>query len=78
MPVLYDAESKTRYGSLVSLATRISVIVGDVIALMVTWSKTAQAYYESRRLGIDAPLARLLYRDGEWPFDQGKFDVTQM
>ena len=50
---------------LVSLATRIAVIIGDGLVLFVTWSKTAQLYRESRRLGIRAPLATLLFRDGE-------------
>ena len=50
---------------LVSMATRIAVIIGDVLVLLVTWSKTAQLYRESRRLGIKAPLATLLFRDGE-------------
>lgn len=48
----------------VSLATRISVIIGDVLVLAVTWTKTAQAYREARRLNIRAPLATMLFRDG--------------
>lgn len=48
----------------VSLATRISVIIGDVLVLAVTWTKTAQAYQEARRLNIRAPLATMLFRDG--------------
>ena len=51
--------------NLVSLAIRSAVIVGDVLVLLVTWSKTASLYRESRRLGIKAPLATLLFRDGE-------------
>ena len=47
------------------LATRIAVIIGDMLVLIVTWSKTAQLYRESQRLGIKAPLATLLLRDGE-------------
>ena len=50
---------------LVSLATRILVIIGDVLVLGVTWSKTMQLYRESRHLEIKAPLATLLFRDGE-------------
>ena len=49
----------------VSLVTRISVILGDVLVLLVTWSKTALAYRETRRLGIKAPLVTLLFRDGQ-------------
>ncbi|KAI0769528.1 hypothetical protein BC629DRAFT_1442214 [Irpex lacteus] len=47
-----------------SLATRFSVIIGDVLVLAVAWSKTAQAYKEARRLNIKAPLADILFRDG--------------
>ena len=50
---------------LVSLATRITVIIGDMLALLVTWSKTAQLYRDSQRLEIKAPLATLLFRDDE-------------
>ena len=50
---------------LVSLTARIAVIIGDVLVLLVTWYKTAQSYRESRRLGIKAPLATLMFRDGE-------------
>ena len=60
------SRSIAQYSShVVSLATRIAVIIGDVLILLVTWSKTAQLYYESRRLGIKAPLATLMFRDGE-------------
>ncbi|KAI0086734.1 hypothetical protein BDY19DRAFT_907926 [Irpex rosettiformis] len=52
----------------VSLGTRISVIIGDVIILLVTWSKTAKSYYEARQLKIKAPLATLLFRDGTFYF----------
>ena len=44
--------------------TRTAVIIGDVLVLLVTWSKTVQLYRDSRRLGIKAPLATLLFRDG--------------
>ena len=55
-----------RYSShLVSFATRIAVIIGDGLVLLVTWFETAQSYRELRRLGIRAPLAALLFRDGE-------------
>ena len=54
------------FGLLVSLATRIAVIMGDILCLFVTWSKTLQLYHESRALGIKAPIAALLFRDGEW------------
>ncbi|KAI0084474.1 hypothetical protein BDY19DRAFT_909816 [Irpex rosettiformis] len=48
----------------VSLTTRIAVILADILVLLVTWFKTAQLYKESRQLGIQAPLATLLLRDG--------------
>ncbi len=40
------------------------MIIGDVLVLAVTWTKTAQAYLEARRLQIKAPLATMLLRDG--------------
>ena len=49
----------------VALVTRVTVIIGDVLVLLVTWSKSLQSYRESRRLGIKAPLATLLFCDGE-------------
>ncbi|KAI0086736.1 hypothetical protein BDY19DRAFT_995489 [Irpex rosettiformis] len=53
---------------LVSLATRFSVIIGDVLVLLVTWSKTAKSYREARQLRVKAPLATLLFRDGTFYF----------
>ncbi|KAI0738123.1 hypothetical protein BC629DRAFT_1300472, partial [Irpex lacteus] len=48
----------------VSLVTRLSVIVGDVLVLAVTWRKTYLAYREARRLRIRAPVTTMLFRDG--------------
>ena len=42
-------------------------MIGDVLVLLVTWSKTAESYREARRLRIRAPLATLLLRDGQYP-----------
>ncbi len=47
-----------------ALISRISVIIGDMLVLVVTWKKTAQSYREARRLKIQAPLATMLIRDG--------------
>ncbi|KAI0084418.1 hypothetical protein BDY19DRAFT_997771 [Irpex rosettiformis] len=47
-----------------SLGTRISVIIGDVLVLLVTWSKTAKSYNEARKQKIESPLAMMLFRDG--------------
>ena len=55
-----------KYENLVSLGTRVTAIIGDIFVLLVTWSKTASSYREARRLGIRAPLATLLLRDGEY------------
>ncbi|KAI0086790.1 hypothetical protein BDY19DRAFT_329647 [Irpex rosettiformis] len=52
----------------VSLGTRISVTIGDILVLLVTWSKTAKLYREAQRLKIKAPLATLLFRDGTFYF----------
>lgn len=49
---------------LVSLTTRISVVIGDVIVLIVTWLKTARAYREAQRLNLESPLATMLFLDG--------------
>lgn len=49
----------------VPLTTRISVIIGDVLVLAVTWMKSAQTYREACRLNIRAPLAAMLFRDGK-------------
>ncbi|KAI0799614.1 hypothetical protein BC629DRAFT_1285243, partial [Irpex lacteus] len=48
-----------------SLATRIAVIMSDALVLAVTWLKTARLYKEARRLGVEAPLATMLFRDGK-------------
>ncbi|KAI0086727.1 hypothetical protein BDY19DRAFT_995482 [Irpex rosettiformis] len=52
----------------ISLGTRISVIIGDVLVLLVTWSKSAKLYHEARQLRVKAPLATLLFRDGTFYF----------
>ena len=54
-----------KLGHPVSLGTRLAVIVGDVLVLLVTWAKTAQSYREARRLKVEAPLVTLLFLDGE-------------
>ncbi|KAL6299459.1 hypothetical protein BKA93DRAFT_753393 [Sparassis latifolia] len=52
------------YLSTVYLATRISVIVADVIVLMVTWMKTYEIKRYANSAHVEAPLATLLLRDG--------------
>ncbi|KAI0769558.1 hypothetical protein BC629DRAFT_1442237 [Irpex lacteus] len=47
----------------VSLISRISVIIGDILVLVVTWTKTAESYREVRRLKMKAPIAAMLIRD---------------
>ena len=54
------ARAKAKNGSLV-----VDQELLDVLVLLVTWSKTAMAYRETRRLGIKAPLVTLLFRDGK-------------
>lgn len=49
---------------LVALATRISTIVSDVMVLLVTWYKTVRDYREAHKAGVEAPLVKLLLRDG--------------
>ncbi len=50
----------------VAVSTRIAVFLADVLVLLVTWSKTAHLYREARRLDVKAPLATLLFRDGQF------------
>lgn len=48
-----------------SLATGIAVTVGDVLVLVVTWTKTGQTYFAAQKLPIKAHVATILLRDGE-------------
>ncbi|GBE86105.1 hypothetical protein SCP_0806290 [Sparassis crispa] len=50
------------------LATRISVIVADIIVLVVTWTKTYSIKRYANSAHIEAPLATLLLRDGTLHF----------
>ncbi|KAI0086788.1 hypothetical protein BDY19DRAFT_328976 [Irpex rosettiformis] len=45
-----------------------AVIIADVLILLVTWLKTAKAYYEARQLKIRTPIITLLFRDGTFCF----------
>ncbi|KAI0690101.1 hypothetical protein BC835DRAFT_1308044 [Cytidiella melzeri] len=47
-----------------SLATRVAVILADLIVIFVTWSKTMQAYRIARTHSFKAPLVTMLFRDG--------------
>ena len=47
-----------------SLATRISVIVADLVVLAVTWHKAVGTVREAYRLGIRVPISEVLLRDG--------------
>ncbi|KAI0769508.1 hypothetical protein BC629DRAFT_1442198 [Irpex lacteus] len=49
---------------ILSLVTRIAVIIGDILVLLVTWMRTAQAYKEAKRLDIHSPVVIMLFRDG--------------
>lgn len=49
----------------VALCTRSVVIIADIIVILVTWLKTGRAYREARRQKVNAPLSRLLLRDGQ-------------
>ena len=50
---------------LVSLSTRLSVVLSDVLLLVATWWKTAGTRREARKAQIRTPLMTLLIRDGE-------------
>ncbi len=49
---------------IVSLGTRVTLIVGDVLVLAVTWVKTARNLTEGARIGMRTPLSTMLFRDG--------------
>jgi hypothetical protein len=49
----------------VSLATRISVVVADIIVLAVTWYKSLGTVRQAYRLGVRVPLWEILLRDGQ-------------
>ncbi|KAI0342249.1 hypothetical protein BDW22DRAFT_1330589, partial [Trametopsis cervina] len=48
----------------VSLATRLSAILVDIIVLVATWTKSWTSYKEGTRIGLEVPIASLLFRDG--------------
>ncbi|EMD31432.1 hypothetical protein CERSUDRAFT_119802 [Gelatoporia subvermispora B] len=61
------AESSTMSLSLdikLATATRVCLITSDVIVLLTTWAKSFLMWRDARRLGIPAPLATMLLRDG--------------
>ena len=54
---------------LASLAARITVIVADVIALVVTWTHTISHVRSASSFRFSTPLCKALVRDGEFgPF----------
>ena len=61
----YLAELLIRYPILVSLSTRIALIIADVIVLAVTWRKAASTVREASRINVRVPLSEVLIRDGE-------------
>ena len=61
----YLAELLIRYHILVSLSTRIALIIADVIVLAVTWRKAASTVKEASRINVRVPLSEVLIRDGE-------------
>lgn len=48
----------------VTLLTRLSLIVADIIVLIVTWIKTFSLFKEASRLGIHMGISETLLRDG--------------
>ena len=53
------------YPAIVSLATRISLIMADLLVLVVTWKRAAGTMREAARAKIRVPLSEVLIRDGE-------------
>ncbi|THG94467.1 hypothetical protein EW026_g7011 [Hermanssonia centrifuga] len=52
-----------RYG-IVTIGTRIPVIIADILVLALTWRKTFRHRMEAIRVGVQTPLSALLLRDG--------------
>ncbi|KAI0682983.1 hypothetical protein BC835DRAFT_1297283, partial [Cytidiella melzeri] len=50
---------------ILSLVTRLAVIVADILVILTTWSKTLSAYRTAQRHKFKAPLVVMLFRDGE-------------
>lgn len=50
---------------LVTLASRISLVVSDLMVLGATWVKTIRTVHKARRLNMQVPLSKVLLRDGE-------------
>lgn len=50
---------------IVTIATRVTAIIADIIVLAVTWRKTVGIVRRASRLEIRAPLSEVLIRDGE-------------
>ena len=48
-----------------SITTRLSAIIADILTLVLTWSKTWATYREARAIQMKVPLITLLLRDGE-------------
>ncbi|KAJ3552359.1 hypothetical protein NM688_g4189 [Phlebia brevispora] len=46
------------------LATRVALILGDVLVLVLTWAKTYKTKREAASLNMHLPLSTLLLRDG--------------
>ncbi len=49
---------------LVSLATRLAVVLADILVLVLTWMKTFGTRREASRIHIEVPMITLLIRDG--------------
>ena len=48
-----------------TLVTRLSAILADIVVLVATLLKTWSTYRESLRAGLNVPIASLLIRDGK-------------
>ncbi|KAI0337839.1 hypothetical protein BDW22DRAFT_1464303 [Trametopsis cervina] len=51
-----------------SLTSRISATLGDIIVLTITWHKTMSNYRAGRKHNLNVPLTTLLIRDGTMYF----------
>ncbi|THG96480.1 hypothetical protein EW026_g5359 [Hermanssonia centrifuga] len=48
----------------ISLATRLAVVLADILVLVLTWMKTFGTRREASRIHIEVPMVTLLIRDG--------------
>ena len=64
-PYACSAVSLIQHGSIVSLATRIALMVADALVLLLTWIKTFGVKTSADKYKVNTPFLTLILRDGE-------------